>query len=656
MLVYRYVLAAALVVAAVAAFVTFRAQPSVRRGATVTHWRTEGDEVERCTTCHDGPHAGAPELVAIHPIASYGCVSCHGGRASAPDATAAHEGLFATAESGCGRCHASEKRLVTHEGKNLAPRLEHGRAIWSERCAACHDAGASHDVALPVRWISTASNPSEAMRAIVSPPPGMPKLVASDDEAKDLVAWLWSFGESDTVRGYANVPGATAEEGAELFAAIGCTSCHAKGRADFPRARSEDFLAFYMENPRRVRMGAAMPSLRLTRREAAGLAKLLAAGAAPAKEDAAAIAAAAPAYREPRTKCAAANDVELTHAECGAKLAAKLGCGSCHVDAGPASKAPDLSDWGTRGSSKDAATSFAPPKHPDTGVAPSDAQDVAIALAAKMPSHVVPRFDPTHAAYFTNVRGDELLAERGCTKCHDRASRTATKVGDADAPRARVPPLKGEGAKVQPEWLLSFLRDPEAAGVRPVLHPEWVWPELVPADKRAVRMPSYALANDDATAIVRALAQEDGGDYPYANVTAHALSSSDVVTAAILLNAQCMQCHFVGALPIDRAKVDLEKLAPDLGRVATRLRPAFVSQLLARPSDFVEGMPAVWKDPAGPALPLSTSPDVAPKKTAAEQIAVVSTFLYLVRDDTRLPRPGDETRVPILGLGQGVSP
>ncbi|MGH7285690.1 MAG: hypothetical protein ACRELY_29580 [Polyangiaceae bacterium] len=665
LVVYKYFLAVLAASAAIAALVDMHNQPALRKGSITTRWREGGDVVERCTSCHTDPHpAAAADVIAIHPIESYGCVACHGGMPGAGDLSA-HDGLLTKTndvdlgEAACGRCHASEERL-TYTGKDLAPHLAKGRAVYESRCAPCHDANASHDRALPMSWMSSAHSPTSVMQHL-GLEPATAATLAGDDPAsrearKDVVAWLWSKDDA-RARGTANVPGSSREEGADIYNVYGCLACHGvPSSATFPAEERDDFVAYYMQNPQRVRASDPMPSFRLTKRGAASIAKLLSAAKPAGADDPQAALASSPAWRDAKAKCSADNDLEISHADCGAKIAAKLGCGSCHADAGPPAKAPDLTNAFAALSTSKLLPSWQPAHRELTD------PDVRVALAAKMNAHVAPKFDPARAPYFETVPGSELLQDRGCLACHSRTSRDAKKIGELDAPRAKPPSLFREGAKVQPEWLLAFFRDPEANGVRPVLHPEWVWGELVPQDKMAVRMPTFALSNEETTAIVRALAKEDGGDYPYSNPPVPSLSSGDIVSALVHVNGEadnggaCMKCHYVGALPIDRAKTNLEMVAPDLGRVASRLRPKFVRDLLARPGDFVQGMPALWKDPAGPALAWTIPPDAEPKKTAAEQIALVSDFLYLLRDDTRLPRAGDETKTPILGLSHANYP
>ena len=296
------------------------------------------------------------------------------------------------------------------------------------------------------------------------------------------------------------------------------------------------------------------------------------------------------------------------------------------------------------------------PKHSEIQIEIADVPDLLVALASMMGAHLSADFDPTRALYFQTVRGNELLDDRGCFACHSRSTNERRVLGAANEARAKVPSLFGEGAHVQPEWLLAFLRDPEANGIRPTLHPEWVWGEIVPPGKMAVRMPSYSLSNEESTGIVRALATEDGGDFPYAKLSAPALSTSDILSALVHVNGNadhggaCLSCHYLGALPIDRAKTNLDSLAPDLGKISRRLRPWFVADLLAKPQDFFDGMPALWPDATGAALAWTIPSDAPAKKSAVDQIALMRDFLFLLRDETRLPRPGDELRTPILGL------
>ncbi|MEO8878761.1 MAG: c-type cytochrome, partial [Polyangiaceae bacterium] len=607
---------------------------------------------------------------------------CHGGNATATD-TSAHDCLFALkkkegmlsdvalTEAACGRCHATEKHLRTTDGLELAPHLAKGRATFEAQCAACHDPDASHTRAPSASWLASTVTPAALMATLAAPPKAMPKLFAQHDAPmaarKNLVAWLTSLTPPSDLRGAANVTGANAEEGKSMFTAFGCTACHAAGFGDFPARNSEDFIALYIQHPKRIFSGAKMPSLRLTKREAASLAKYVATLSPVALlANADADEASAPAFQNAHAKCDEANGEDLTHVACGKWTAAKLGCDSCHAsETHPAdhtalAQASDLARWGTTPPTldrlRDAAMGLVSPKHPQIQIETADTSDLLVALASNMDAHVTADFDPTRAPYFEAVRGAELLEDRGCLSCHTRATKELRMIGSGLSARSQVSSLFAEGARVQPEWLLAFLRDPEANGVRVALHPEWIWGELIPIDKMAVRMPSYGLSTADTTAIARTLALQDHGDFPYANVRTPSLTSAEILSAEIHVNSSadnggdCLRCHYVGALPIDRAKKDLDALAPNLGKISARLRPWFVADLLSRPQDFVEGMPALWPDADGAALVWTLPSDAKPLEKASDQIALVRDFLFLLRAETRLQRPGDELRTPIFGL------
>ena len=111
--------------------------------------------VDRCTTCHLGMEPGArsfdepalfrahsaPELLERHPLASYGCTSCHGGQGRALDRESAHDrwasggsGAFLAPAVRCARCHPA--------GIGGPSVLTRGVALYFEYgCSGCHQPG-----------------------------------------------------------------------------------------------------------------------------------------------------------------------------------------------------------------------------------------------------------------------------------------------------------------------------------------------------------------------------------------------------------------------------------------------------------------------------------------------------------------------------------
>src|ERR1700733_3153975 len=67
-------------------------------------------------------------------------------------------------------------------------------------------------------------------------------------------------------------------------------------------------------------------------------------------------------------------------------------------------------------------------------------------------------------------------------------------------------------------------------------------------------------------------------------------------------------------------------------------------------------MPAFWPDPFGTPLTWTQPPGFAQPKTAEGQIELLRDYLYLLRENSVLPKPGDELKTPVLGLGDDIVP
>ncbi len=146
------------------------------------------------------------------------------------------------------------------------------------------------------------------------------------------------------------------------------------------------------------------------------------------------------------------------------------------------------------------------------------------------------------------------------------------------------PPLKGEGRKVQTEWLHDFLLDPHL--IRPAA---------------VLRMPKFNMSSDEATKLVNYFAAVDRVNYPYdfdprtrqAHLEAAAADHPERMADAMKIvtdNNFCIKCHLLGDFApqgYDSAK------APQLGDVYRRLRPEYVLDWVANPKRILPytGMP-----------------------------------------------------------------
>lgn len=169
------------------------------------------------------------------------------------------------------------------------------------------------------------------------------------------------------------------------------------------------------------------------------------------------------------------------------------------------------------------------------------------------------------------------------------------------------PPLVGEGNKVQSTWLPNFL-----------LNPYLIRPAVV------LRMPRFNMSSEEASRLVEYFWRFDNAEYPYsaterrqpeyldgkqaeyARMVAEAKSQPagdakpDAATPPVDMSQltgdrfqdalrvitngnYCVKCHLVSVEPAggDRAK------APNLARIAERLRPNYLREWIANPKKFL---------------------------------------------------------------------
>ena len=529
---------------------------------------------------------------------------------------------------------------------------------------------------------------------------------------------------ADQLAGYANVPGASAEDGKAVFNAYGCRGCHATSQENLPSAwrhrerdiapnlgnigskMSEDWIAYWVENPSRYWHGTKMPNLRLDRREAASVAKYL----MTLKDEPAGAAQVSPAEvallkdggkRTAEVACDVAGNQPMSRVACGQKLIANYGCFGCHQIDGfenYAPIAPELNGWAKKDLSQidygyaiddhhqQTHETFAvwkldspriyrrdriELKMGDFDLSAREIRALTVFLMGLSPMKPQPESSPyEQPEYKAVLEGRQMVEDYNCRGCHLVEGRgadfiTARRQITSDFDEQLGPPhLTGEGARVQPEWLFTFLRDPGKNGIRPGVHPEWVYGDAEPIEKMAVRMPTFPFSSDEATSVVRYFAGWEGAEYPYVEPRVKSLAHDERLDALLHLNSSndtggnCISCHFVGQFPVERGKTDLEKMGPNLGNVSKRLRPDWVRAWIMKPSDWLPytKMPAFWPDPFGSPLNWTQPSGFAQPKTAEGQIQMMRDYLYLLRDSSVLPKPGDELKTPVLGMGDESAP
>ena len=560
-------------------------------------------DLERCTTCHDpGAHGKRAVLVDAH--ADIGCVACHGGDGYALEKKSAHDGK-GDEQARCAACHTETSAAIVspakaawarfmgtpepaakHDATDYAPDLTRGRALFrSLRCGACHVTQDASPPATPLDVLAARATPAELVAALEKHAPNDLGLDASARAAVvQHLAVIESSDASTSLPHRASVPGSSADEGKILFDKLACAACHETLHVDIAavdQRRTPDWIAWYLANPSRANPSSRMPSLRLSAREASSLAQHLV-----------------------RTKPAA--EVPASSRHDGEAIVAAGKCGACHA----AKLAPDRS--------LDASK----PLVDHAGYHFDDAAKRALGtwLKAQHPVRVRPDLRVPARS------GEEAFASLGCAGCHGTDDPNDKRPG---------PSLFGEGLRTQPQWLFDFLRAPQRHPVRPAFHPELAYRELVPAEHATPRMPTFALSEAEATALVRFFVDRDGASYPYGAATQPQLGGDVLATAIADVTHKdrgaCLGCHTIAPPDVARTRESEGKLAPPLSLAHGRLRAAWIEACILQPSVWVAGMPALERP--------------------RDEVARVRDLVLLLRDRTVLPSAGAEGQVPALGLG-----
>jgi mono/diheme cytochrome c family protein len=609
--------AVAAVLVAFAGFMLWRSgnAPAAPRAHEVrVSWRcaeADGDapckvvsDVERCTTCHD-PSAHQKRAVLIDKHADIGCVACHGGDGYALEKKSAHDGK-GDEQARCAACHTETSAAIASPAKaawarftnapepaiardttDYAPDLTQGRALFrSMRCGACHVARDASPSATPLDVLAARSTPAQLATMLEKHAPNDLGLDATARAA--VVQHLASIESSDASTSLphrASVPGSSADEGKLLFDKLACAACHESLHVDISaidQRRTPDWIAWYLANPPRANPSSRMPALRLSAREASSLAEHLV-----------------------RTKTSF-EAPPSGRPENGKEIVTTAKCGACHV----AKLAPER------------ALDVAKPLVDHAGY--HFDEQAKRALGTYVKSQRVARVRPDLRV--APRVGEEAFASLGCAGCHATDDPNEKRAG---------PSLFGEGLRVQPQWLFEFLRAPQRHPVRPPFHPESAYRELVPAEHAAPRMPTFALSEAEATALVRYFVDRDGASYPYAAAPRPELAGDALTTAIADVTHKdrgaCLGCHTIAPPDVARARESEGKLAPPLSLAHDRLRASWVEACILQPSAWVAGMPALERP--------------------REEVVHVRDLVLLVRDRTVLPPAGAEGQVPALGLG-----
>jgi mono/diheme cytochrome c family protein len=572
-------------------------------------WMPELGVTDRCGTCHLGLKEASLADVATQPfrphppiphsLAEFGCVMCHRGQGVATDVEEAHRSTLAWEqpilparylESSCGQCHWN-----TLAG---TPQLNQGRKLLARyACVSCHvlktpegrrlesttDAPSLQHIAEKTtrEWtFAWLKNPQAYAATAV-----MPNFQLSDEDARDISAFLMAQSTPYLPAGAALQPGAAgdAAAGAGVYGESFCASCHATTNAagmlvggdvgpELTRVGSKvkpEWLAEWLRNPQTYDPGTAMPHYRFDPKMLAPLRGFL-----EAKTDPDLLA---------NVRLEPATPAQIAH---GKTLVTERGCASCHEIQGvkkPDNFAPDLTVVGSESLAKIVFApgvahtlpdylqakirqphTFSGSKMPQYTLTEAQVDALVTALLAQTErARTLPASlrvaGKVETAYRPAGKAGRLMADMNCFSCH----RINGRGGDM------APDLTWEGSSVQRRWLVSFMKNPNT--LRPAL---------------IRRMPRFNLTDAEAETIADYVLTV----YQTPDFDRDALDAAKFTAAEVELGKQlfyskyaCQSCHILDP------QNDKGYVGPTLTQVGARLNAAWIFRWLKNPQALRPG-------------------------------------------------------------------
>ena len=539
------------------------------------------------------------------------CAKCHVDEVHVPEATVLNLAYGVYERAGCYACHKTtgfeELRkpgpsLLKIEAK-LTPDWVSG---WIRDPRAVKDA-----TWMPRVWYgSNTSTPEDARRNEVEIDAAVAYLFANSDEHEFAVS---------------SPPQGDADEGVRVVESVGCRACHiseGEGRLESGPRRTfgqalqnigskttYEWLFDWVRDPQHFSEGTYMPDLRLTDSEAADVATYLMtlAGGSPRAAEATYDEAFSDAvlmdYLQAVVPTAEAEtivaglSVEERSVELGERVILRYGCFSCHEIAGFEDAQPigtELSQEGTKLITQlDFAHVDIPHtkidwfenklhdprvydenrvlqpleklRMPDYGFSPDEVHLMVTAVMS-FQREVQPSaaLVPGSARQDALRIGRALTRRRNCVACHEIENDGGDYRTQVDDPSLAPPLLTPEGAKVKPDWLYAFFKEPIT--IRPWLD---------------VRMPTFALEDEHWNQVLDyfgAVSNTIGEFRPHTVVTAGGAAMTTGEELFDLL--RCQQCHVLDEIPVDQPTANL---APDLRMTPERLQADWVIDWIRDP-------------------------------------------------------------------------
>jgi len=502
--------------------------------------------------------------------------------------------------------------------------------------------------------------------------------VRNEAEINGIVTYLFANGDNDYQPAVKNPGHGDAKEGEKIVKEIGCQGCHVVGEGSREQAgprrtfgqplenignkTTYEWVYNWVRDPKHYNPATFMPNLRLTDQQVADVATYLVGLKGPGGDAAKAQAdqkatddvlfdymkAVLP-VEDARSQMAKMN-ADQKQVELGRRAISRYGCFSCH-DIKGFEKAQSIgTDLSEEGSKLVTRLDFAfitdiphtsklgwfrtklhdprifdkgrvlPPldklRMPNFDLSDEENNRLVTALMSFQREIQPPAALPARSARTDYLYdGRTLVHRRNCVGCHIIEGDGGDFIKLVADPSLGPPMLTPEGARVQHDWLYSFIRGPIT--IRP-----WL----------AVRMPTFGLDDQNINGVINYFGGISNKMTPFETHEFVRTASNENGGGKQLFELlKCQQCHVLGAIPKDQPT---SNLAPDLRMSSERLQPDWILDWLKKPSDILPGtrMPAFWPD-----YPKSFYPQM--NGDAEAQIRAIRDHLLTFRGGPS-PKPG----------------
>jgi mono/diheme cytochrome c family protein len=171
-------------------------------------------------------------------------------------------------------------------------------------------------------------------------------------------------------------------------------------------------------------------------------------------------------------------------------------------------------------------------------------------------------------------RGRRIVKNHNCQGCHVIEGIGGSFRSLVPDPSLAPPIIQGEGAKVQSDWLFSFLKAPKTGQIRP-------WLE--------VHMPTFGFSESELNDLTKYFASLDRAQYPFLSGDYATEAARWAAGRKVFELLKCKQCHPRSVEEMNRPGVDRASLAPNLQMASTRLRHDWINDWIRRPDEWMPG-------------------------------------------------------------------